>query len=117
MANNAICSDFKQVVNSFAKVLQENIKDGLRMFLGVTAEVKDELYEFEKKTKNVSFRLVISENPLLSFVDLPGELRALEYQNILCGVIRGALFTVHPHLYSAEFTRKGLHRERCVKGR
>ena len=29
MANNPICSDFKQVVNSFAK-------DGLKMFLGVT---------------------------------------------------------------------------------
>jgi|JI6StandDraft_1071083.scaffolds.fasta_scaffold31502_5 hypothetical protein len=36
MANNPVCSDFKQVVNSFAKVLLERLQDGLKMFLGVT---------------------------------------------------------------------------------
>jgi hypothetical protein len=49
----------------------------MKMFLGVTAEVRDEVYELDKKTKNVSFRMVIADNPLLSFVDLPAELRAL----------------------------------------
>lgn len=38
------------------------------MFLGVTGEVKDEVYELEKKTKNISFNLHIIENPLLNFV-------------------------------------------------
>lgn len=52
------------------------------------------MYELDKKTKNISFNLHIADNPLLNFVELPSDMKALEYQNILCGVIRGALFTV-----------------------
>jgi hypothetical protein len=47
------------------------------MFLGVVGEVRDEVYELDKKTKNVSFNLVIMENPLLNFVELPQDMRAL----------------------------------------
>lgn len=36
MAGNPVCSDFKQVVNSFAKVQWRVLQDGLKMFLGVT---------------------------------------------------------------------------------
>lgn len=64
------------------------------MFLGVVGEVRDEVYELEKKTKNVSFNLVFTENPLLNFVELPQDMKALEYQNIICGTIRGAFHTV-----------------------
>ena len=60
MANNPVCSDFKQVVNSFARVHKSYMQDGLRMFLGVVGEVRDEVYELEKKTKNISFNLVFT---------------------------------------------------------
>jgi hypothetical protein len=42
--------------------------------------------------------LVLEENPLADFVELPDDGRAQEelwYSNILCGVLRGALEMVH----------------------
>ncbi len=39
--------------------------------------------------------LIIDENPLAEFVELPDQLQNLKYSNILCGVIRGALEMVN----------------------
>lgn len=56
------------------------------MFLGFTATVIN--YDQKKQ----SFTLVLEENPLLEFVELPNHLRdKLLYNNIICGVLRGAL--------------------------
>ena len=35
------------------------------------------------------------ENPLNDYVELTEDLKSLEYTNLLCGVIRGALFMVY----------------------
>jgi hypothetical protein len=37
------------------------------------------------------FSLVLEENPLIDFVELPDDCKGLHYCNVLCGVIRGAL--------------------------
>jgi hypothetical protein len=61
-------------------------KVGFKMFLGVSATVVG----FDQK--NAEFNLVIEDNPLTDFVELPEKYKAtLNYNNILCGVIRGAL--------------------------
>jgi hypothetical protein len=61
------------------------------MFLGVKAEVTN--FQSDKE-KGCSFSLIIADNPLNDFVELPENLSSLHYSNIICGVIRGALSTV-----------------------
>ncbi|KAF2074348.1 hypothetical protein CYY_004324 [Polysphondylium violaceum] len=73
------CTDFTETAEVIAKV-------GFKMFLGVTCQVTD--WDTEKK----EFHLIIDDNPLSDFVELPDHLKhKLYYSNILCGVIRGAL--------------------------
>ena len=60
------------------------------MFLGVVGEISEERYESDKKDKNITFHLTLNENPLLTNVELPPDLKSLEYQNLICGAIRGA---------------------------
>ncbi len=61
------------------------------MFLGVKCEVE----EFKtEKGRSCSFNLILADNPLNDFVELPEHLNNLCYSNILCGVIRGSLSTV-----------------------
>lgn len=61
------------------------------MFLGV----KGEIVNFQSdKEKGCSFSLIIPDNPLNDFVELPEHLSSLHYSNIICGVIRGSLSTV-----------------------
>jgi hypothetical protein len=65
------------------------------MFLGITANVTT----FDQKAQ--SFVLVLEENPLLEFVELPTHLKdKLLYNNIICGVLRGALEMVYFSNYS-----------------
>jgi len=44
-------------------------------------------------TDDKSFSLILDENPLADFVELPedGPFDKLWYSNVLCGVLRGAL--------------------------
>jgi len=44
-------------------------------------------------TDEKSFSLILDENPLADFVELPedGPFDKLWYSNVLCGVLRGAL--------------------------
>jgi len=73
------CKDLKETSEVIAKV-------GLKMFLGVTANVG------KLDTKKQTFSLVLEDNPLVDFVELPSQYREkLQYSNLLCGVIRGAL--------------------------
>ncbi len=59
------------------------------MFLGVSASVAH--FDDAKQT----FTLVLEENPLIEFVELPPHLKdRLQYSALLCGVIRGALEVV-----------------------
>jgi len=72
------CGDLKETAEVIAKV-------GFKMFLGVTAQVVG--FDAEKK----EFSLVLEDNPLIDFVELPDDCKGLNYCNVLCGVIRGAL--------------------------
>ncbi len=60
-------------------------KDGFRMFLGVTPTVGN----WSADGKECS--LIIEDNPLTAFVELPEEHAHLHFCNILAGAIRGAL--------------------------
>mmetsp|Transcript_602 Transcript_602/g.1865 ORF Transcript_602/g.1865 Transcript_602/m.1865 type:complete len:189 (-) Transcript_602:136-702(-) len=73
------CQDFHETAEVVAKV-------GLRMFLGISADV------IQWDNDRTACSLVFSENPLAEFVELPPNLsNSLWYSNLLCGVIRGAL--------------------------
>lgn len=62
------------------------------MFLGVTATVTN------WDAEGTSCSLVLEDNPLVDFVELPDTCQGLSYCNILSGVIRGALEMVCSYL-------------------
>ena len=72
------CADFQETMETFGKV-------GLKMFLGVGADVTN--WSADK----MSCSLQLGENPLTDFVELPPSASELCYANLLCGVVRGAL--------------------------
>lgn len=55
------------------------------MFLGVIVEATS------WNPDGTAFSLQVYENPLAEFVELPPQYQGLNYSNLLCGVIRGAL--------------------------
>lgn len=79
----APCRSFSQAAEGVALV-------GLRMFLGVSAELA------QVKDSADTFAISFQDNPLALFVELPeGTLKEhLWYSNMLCGVITGALSLV-----------------------
>lgn len=88
--NVSSCSNFKETAEMVAKV-------GFKMFLNITPVVTNWAVD------NKSFSLLVDENPLADFVELPDDGRAVNelwYSNILCGVIRGALEMVCPSAIS-----------------
>ena len=70
------CGNFTDTAEVIAKV-------GFKMFLGITADVVG--------ASSHEFCLQLPENPLAEFVELPEQYGSLAYNNMLCGVIRGAL--------------------------
>eukprot|EP01060_Flectonema_neradi_P005681 TRINITY_DN13805_c0_g1_i2.p1 TRINITY_DN13805_c0_g1~~TRINITY_DN13805_c0_g1_i2.p1 ORF type:complete len:184 (+),score=34.53 TRINITY_DN13805_c0_g1_i2:63-614(+) len=72
------CRTFRDTAEAIAKV-------GFKMFLGVTADVRNWAED------GSSYSLIIDDNPLTMFADLPDNLNNLWYSNSLCGVIAGAL--------------------------
>jgi hypothetical protein len=58
---------------------------GFKMFLGVIATVSN------WSADGSECSLILDDNPLADFVELPDTCQGLFYCNILCGVIRGAL--------------------------
>ena len=75
-AQMAACASFPDAAEAIAKV-------GFRMFLGVSVEVAD--------ASATAFTLQLAENPLADFVQLPERYARLQYSNLLCGVLRGAM--------------------------
>ena len=81
------------MADTIAKVIfNDNFQKAFDMFLGIKADVED--FDADKDGRYCNFCLVLSENPLNDFVELPEHLINLEYSNIICGVIRGALAAV-----------------------
>ncbi|EGD81338.1 trafficking protein particle complex subunit 3 [Salpingoeca rosetta] len=76
--NTERCGSFKETCTTLAK-------EGFRMFLGVTATISNWTADDKECT------LTIDDNPLVAFVELPDEHRELNYCNMYCGAIRGAL--------------------------
>ncbi|ONM12508.1 uncharacterized isoform X2 [Zea mays] len=77
-SNVSRCVDFKETADVIAKL-------GFKMFLGVTATVTN------WDAEGTSCSLVLEDNPLVDFVELPDTCQGLQYCNLLSGVIRGAL--------------------------
>ena len=58
---------------------------GFKMYLGITPVISN------WSPAGDEFSLLIENNPLIDFVELPDGHNALNYSNILCGVLKGAL--------------------------
>ncbi|PNW84474.1 hypothetical protein CHLRE_03g145607v5 [Chlamydomonas reinhardtii] len=76
------CSSFRDTADVVAK-------QALPMFLNVTANVTN------WSPDQTECSLVLTDNPLADFVELPDEYRELRYCNVLAGVVRGALEMVN----------------------
>ncbi|KAK3260517.1 hypothetical protein CYMTET_30525 [Cymbomonas tetramitiformis] len=81
-SSGARCRDFKEAAEMIAK-------HGLKMFLGVTASVSN------WNADNTECSLIMDDNPMVDFVELPEQYSNLSYCNMLCGVFRGALEMVN----------------------
>ncbi|TXG67390.1 hypothetical protein EZV62_008665 [Acer yangbiense] len=77
-SNVSRCIDFKETADVIAKV-------GFKMFLGINATVTN--WDADGTCCNI----ILEDNPLADFVELPDTCQGLYYCNILSGVIRGAL--------------------------
>ncbi|KAK7555353.1 BET3 family protein [Phyllosticta citricarpa] len=101
-SNTTSCSNFREVAEMISKstlidsarivgaFVPANVgcKVGFKIFLNITPTVSN------WTSDNKQFSLMLDENPLADFVELPDDGRAqdeLWYSNILCGVLRGAL--------------------------
>ncbi|MCO5564516.1 hypothetical protein L7F22_018177 [Adiantum nelumboides] len=81
-SNVTRCSEFKETAEVIAKV-------GFKMFLGVTSTIAN------WDADGTECSLILDDNPLVDFVELPETCQGLYYCNVLCGVIRGALEMVN----------------------
>ncbi len=72
------CSGFPEAAEVVARV-------GFKMFLGISAEAS------KWNSDETACSIIIPENPLIDYVELPPQYSELLYSNVLCGVIRGAL--------------------------
>ncbi|KAI3385674.1 hypothetical protein SNEBB_010608 [Seison nebaliae] len=83
----------KQITDTCKNVQEtaSHISDGFRLFLGMVAQTKPIF-----KDPNL-FHLSFNTNPLSEYAELPstGELNNLNYSQVVCGCIRGALEMVH----------------------
>jgi len=71
------CLDFKDVA--------EKLQMAFKMYFGSTPSISN------WSPGNDEFSLIIDNNPLTEYVELPDSLTNLKYSNIFAGVIRGAL--------------------------
>lgn len=72
------CLGFRDAVEKLAKT-------GFKMFLNISPAVTN------WKSDGTECSLILEDNPLADFVELPEGCGKLVYCNLLCGVIRGAL--------------------------
>lgn len=112
------CADFKEVGEVVAKVSWLVLgvhyltprQIGFKSFLNITptvtytasaqATTDTKLQPTTANSAGAMFSLVLDENPLAEFVELPDEAleHGLWFSNVLCGVLRGALEMVIPSL-------------------
>lgn len=93
------CKSFKDTAEMIAKV-------AFKMFLGVTAEVS------AMSADGNAFSLILNDNPLAEFVELPPQYSNLQYSNILVGVLQGALEMVQLQV-EARFLKDVLRGDDC----
>jgi hypothetical protein len=72
------CMTFRDTAESISKV-------AFKMFLGITTEVAN------WSSDGNAFSIILNDNPIVDFVELPPQYQDIQYCNVLCGVIRGAL--------------------------
>lgn len=77
-SNTGRCNDFRETADIISKA-------AFKMYLGITPVVSN------WSAAGDEFSLLIENNPLIDFVELPDGHNALNYSNILCGVLKGAL--------------------------
>mmetsp|Transcript_37228 Transcript_37228/g.57172 ORF Transcript_37228/g.57172 Transcript_37228/m.57172 type:complete len:193 (-) Transcript_37228:3-581(-) len=87
------CGKLKDTAEMVAKM-------GFKMFLGVTADVAH--------VTDSGFSLLLQENPLSLFCELPEQYAQLKYSNLYCGVVRGALEQVNLKV-ECTFVKDTLH--------
>ena len=73
---------------SLPETAQVLAKAGFRMMLGINVDTV-------VAADGNSFSLLMQENPLALFVELPDEYKDLHYSIVYCGIIRGALEQVN----------------------
>jgi hypothetical protein len=78
VTESAKCVEFRDTAEKIATV-------ALKLFLNATASVTG------WNSEGTACTISISGNPLTDFVRLPSELGKLQYNNIVCGAIEGAL--------------------------
>lgn len=76
--NTPRCNDFRETADIISKV-------AFKTYLGITPVVSN------WSPGSDEFSLLIENNPLIDFVELPDGHNALNYSNILSGVLKGAL--------------------------
>lgn len=79
--NTGRCANFKETADVISKV-------GFKIFLNITPTISN--WSSDSK----QFSLILDENPLAEFVELPNDETAskeLWYSNVLVGVLKGAL--------------------------
>eukprot|EP00698_Gefionella_okellyi_P021508 TRINITY_DN6995_c0_g1_i1.p1 TRINITY_DN6995_c0_g1~~TRINITY_DN6995_c0_g1_i1.p1 ORF type:complete len:168 (-),score=26.45 TRINITY_DN6995_c0_g1_i1:61-564(-) len=91
-SNAGRCNDFKDAAEALSKV-------GFKMFLGINARVQS------FNADNTEFSVVLDENPLADFVELPDHLLRsnLSFSNIISGVIRGAFEMVSSNTLTMQY--------------
>ncbi|XP_039209266.1 trafficking protein particle complex subunit 3 [Crotalus tigris] len=77
-SNVGRCHDFRETADVIAKV-------AFKMYLGITPSITN------WSPAGDEFSLILENNPLVDFVELPDNHSSLIYSNLLCGVLRGAL--------------------------
>merc|ERR1712106_362363 len=74
--------------NPRCKTMEETaevLREAFRQYLNMSPQVTN------WNTERDAFSLLLDNNPLTDFVELPSELAALNYCQMICGIIRGAL--------------------------
>ncbi|CAH3035374.1 unnamed protein product [Pocillopora meandrina] len=77
-SNVGRCHDFRETADVIAKL-------GFKMFLGISPVVTN------WSAASDEFSLILDNNPMAEFAELPEGHEGLLFSNILCGVLRGAL--------------------------
>ncbi|XP_076304799.1 blocked early in transport 3 [Tachypleus tridentatus] len=86
----------------------DKLQMAFKMYLGITPSVTN------WSPAGDEFSLILENNPLTEFVELPEGHSALKYSNILAGVLRGALEMVQLEV-AAWFVQDQLSGDSCTE--